>query len=99
MSSTRAGISKGWGVAGLAVAMTLIGAGGGGFRVVIVPFMIDQHDRLQSGVHGINDDELTVQFICSLYFWWVRLACFFTMANTMTGSAMLDRYRGLPQST
>lgn len=78
MSSTLISLRKGWGIPGLAVAMALIGAGGGGFRVVIVPFMIDQHKRKRPTVttrievYGIDDDELTVQFICSLYFWWVR---------------------------
>ncbi|KAL5371114.1 hypothetical protein DPSP01_014481 [Paraphaeosphaeria sporulosa] len=76
VSSSPEQLNKGWGLPGLAVAMGLIGLGGGGFRVVIVPFMIDQYDgkqpvveRIRNGRLFVTDYDMTVQFICNLYYW------------------------------
>lgn len=76
ISSSTEKLNEGWGVPGLAVAMVLIGLGGGGFRVVIVPFMIDQCDQKQPAVAResnrqlvVTDYNMTVQFICSVYYW------------------------------
>jgi POT family proton-dependent oligopeptide transporter len=76
VSSSTDKLSEGWGLPGLAIAMILIGIGGGGFRVVIVPFMIDQYDKTRpkivttkNGQLFITDYDMTVQFICNIYYW------------------------------
>ncbi|KAF1974102.1 MFS general substrate transporter [Bimuria novae-zelandiae CBS 107.79] len=76
ISSLPSVLDKGWGLPGLAISMVLIGLGGGGFRVVAIPFMIDQYAKKPplarqtwDGNFAVIDYELTVQFICNIYYW------------------------------
>lgn len=75
-SSLSSSLEKGWGVPGLAVAMVLIGLGGGGFRAIMVPFIADQQTRtesrlvqLETGELVITDYQITLQYIYNLYYW------------------------------
>lgn len=75
-SSLTSNVEKGWGVPGLAVAMFLIGLGGGGFRAIAVPFIADQQTRteprvvtLRTGEPVVTDYQITLQYICNLYYW------------------------------
>lgn len=76
ISSVHSFIERGWGVPGLAVAMLLIGLGGGGFRAIVVPFIADQQTetesrvlRLKTGEIVITDYQITLQYIYNLYYW------------------------------
>lgn len=76
ISSLPNKLHEGWGFPGLVIAMILIGLGTGGFKVVVVPFMIDQYrrrsptvKRLKNGSCVVTDYEQTVQFICALHCW------------------------------
>jgi POT family proton-dependent oligopeptide transporter len=76
ISSIPSNLDKGWGVPGLAVAMFLVGLGGGGVKAILPPFLADQYTKtkpriktLKSGEKVIVDYELTLQYIYSLYFW------------------------------
>jgi POT family proton-dependent oligopeptide transporter len=75
-SSLTVSLEKGWGIPGLAVAMVLIGFGGGGFRAIIVPFIADQQTKtdprlttLKTGELVITDHQITLQYIYNLYYW------------------------------
>lgn len=70
-------LDQGWGFPGLITAMAFIGLGAGGFRVTAVPLMIDQYERKPPYVaqtrtekYTVTDYELTVQWICTLYYWY-----------------------------
>ena len=76
VSSLPVSLDKGWGLPGLVIAMVLIGLGGGGFKAIINPFIADQYTEtkprqktLKSGELVITDYQLTLQYICNLYFW------------------------------
>lgn len=76
ISSVNSLIERGWGVPRLAVAMFLIGLGGGGFRAIMVPFIADQQTqteprilKLKTGEVVITDYQLTLQYIYNLYYW------------------------------
>lgn len=69
-------VARGWGVPGLVLSMVLIALGGGGVRVVMVPFLVDQYGEsgpsirtLPSGELVRIDRDLTLQYICSLNYW------------------------------
>lgn len=79
VSSTPNHIENGWGLPGLVVAMVLIGLGGGGFRAIAIPFIVDQYTgaktqlkKLDNGDQVIVDHGLTLQYICSIYYWYVQ---------------------------
>jgi POT family proton-dependent oligopeptide transporter len=81
-SSMPSNLEHGWGIPGLAVAMVLVGLGGGGFRATIVPFIVDQQAwteprliTLNTGEVVVTDYQLTLQYICNLYYWSVRTLC------------------------
>jgi POT family proton-dependent oligopeptide transporter len=81
-SSVPSSLERGWGTPGLAVAMVLVGLGGGGFRATIVPFIVDQQAwteprliTLNTGEVVVTDYQLTLQYICNLYYWSVSTLC------------------------
>jgi POT family proton-dependent oligopeptide transporter len=76
LSSLPDSLERGWGSAGLAVSMLLIGLGAGGFRAITVPFMADQQPRreprvelLRTGERVVTDYHLTKQYIYNLHYW------------------------------
>ncbi|KAH8702882.1 POT family-domain-containing protein [Phaeosphaeriaceae sp. PMI808] len=76
ISSIPSNLDKGWGIPGLAIAMILVGLGGGGVKAILPPFVADQYTKtkpqlkmLESGEQVITDYELTLQYIYNMYFW------------------------------
>jgi POT family proton-dependent oligopeptide transporter len=80
VSSITSNLEKGWGLPGLAIAMFLIGLGGGGFRAIMSTFIADQQPQteprvvmLKNGERVVADHQITLQYIYSLHFWSVLL--------------------------
>lgn len=75
-TSTGSALDHGYGLPGLIVAMALIGLGGGGFKMLAIPFIADQYDdwspkikKLKSGERVVTDYELTLQYIYNMLYW------------------------------
>ncbi|KAF2742836.1 PTR2-domain-containing protein [Sporormia fimetaria CBS 119925] len=75
-SSADRALDAGLGLPGLIVAMVLVGLGGGGFKMIMVPFIADQYvetaprvKTLKSGERVFTDQTLTLQYIYNLYYW------------------------------
>jgi POT family proton-dependent oligopeptide transporter len=107
VSSVASNLEKGWGVPGLAIAMVLIGLGGGGFRAIFVPFIADQQawtkprlETLRSGERVITDYQITLQYIYNLYYWLVRSRSQRdgSLAHVVLGLAISARCPGSPRS-
>jgi POT family proton-dependent oligopeptide transporter len=76
LSSLPDSLERGWGSAGLAFSMVLIGLGAGGFRAITVPFIADQQHwvgprvkLLGTGERVVTDYHLTRQYIYNLHYW------------------------------
>jgi POT family proton-dependent oligopeptide transporter len=76
VSSIPANLAKGWGMPGLIVSMVLVGLGGGGVKAILPSFIADQYTEtkpkvktLGTGERVVTDYELTLQYICNLYYW------------------------------
>ena len=76
VSSIPPAVNAGFGLPGLVVAMVMVGLGGGGFKMIMVPFIADQYTEahpklkiLQDGERVITDRSLTLQYIYNLYYW------------------------------
>jgi POT family proton-dependent oligopeptide transporter len=76
LTSFDLAIKAGAGLPGLVIAMILIGLGGGGFKMIMVPFIADQYTETQprikvlnSGEQVIADPSLTLQYIYNTYYW------------------------------
>jgi len=76
ISSMPAMLAKGWGIPGLAISMILVGLGGGGVKAILPAFIADQYidtgpkiKTLESGEQVVTDYDLTLQYICNLYYW------------------------------
>jgi POT family proton-dependent oligopeptide transporter len=75
LTSFDLAIKAGAGLPGLVIAMILIGLGGGGFKMIMVPFIVDQYTETQprikvlnSGEQVIADPSLTLQYIYNTYY-------------------------------
>ncbi|KAH4215400.1 hypothetical protein HBI81_250950 [Parastagonospora nodorum] len=75
-SSVPRNLERRWGIPGMAIAMVLVGLGGGGFRATMVPSIVDQQAwtgsrlvTLETGEVVATDYQLTLQYICNLYYW------------------------------
>ncbi|KAF2278031.1 PTR2-domain-containing protein [Westerdykella ornata] len=75
-SSSEGLLNAGFGLAGFLIAMTLVALGGGGFKMLMVPFIADQYTAplqriktLRTGERVLTDRSLTVQYIYNLYYW------------------------------
>lgn len=76
ISSIDACLDAGLGVPGLAVGMVLVGLGGGGFKIIMIPFVADQYTERQSKLKVLKtgeivaiDRSLTLQYIYNMYYW------------------------------
>lgn len=81
-SSVPRNLERRWGIPGMAIAMVLVGLGGGGFRATMVPSIVDQQAwtgsrlvTLETGEVVATDYQLTLQYICNLYYWSVQALC------------------------
>ncbi|KAF2651589.1 PTR2-domain-containing protein [Lophiostoma macrostomum CBS 122681] len=87
-------LRAGLGLPGLLIGMLLVGLGGGGFKMLMVPFLADQYANdhpkmktLKSGEQVITDRSLTLQYIFNLYYWVGNVGSLSWFATTI-----IERY-------